>query len=182
MFKNCDPCTLVLGNSIGKFQWSRKIHGPYIRHGLDEIWGVAKRSKLFFHYGCGTTPGVQPRTCAETIGINCYSPREADDFTQTLDKYEIKAWISPKNELDLLISINEFSKTDQCLRVFLGGFLWFWYGSNAREETNWILIIIFKLKKKSARILETHFEKVSNWLFSSHNEWSSVMFEPYGSI
>ena len=36
-------------------------------------------------------------------------------------------------------------------RVFLGGFLWFWYGSNAREETNSILVIIFKLKKKSER-------------------------------
>jgi len=84
------------------------------------LGGAAKRSKLFFslwmwhHAGRPTTDH-----CAETIGINCYSPRETDDFTQTLDKYEIKAWISPKNELDSLISINEFSKTDQCLRGFL---------------------------------------------------------------
>ena len=69
---------------------------------------------MWHHAGRPTTDH-----CAETIGINCYSPRETDDFTQTLDKYEIKAWISPKNELDSLISINEFSKTDQCLRGFL---------------------------------------------------------------
>ena len=35
--------------------------------------------------------------------------------------------------------------------VFLGRFLWFWYGSNAREETNSIMVIIFKLKKNSER-------------------------------
>ena len=41
---------------------------------------------MWHHAGRPTTDH-----CAETIGINCYSPREADDFTQTLDKYEIKA-------------------------------------------------------------------------------------------
>ena len=27
----------------------------------------AKRSKLFFHYGCGTTPGIQPRAIARKL-------------------------------------------------------------------------------------------------------------------
>ena len=55
-------------------------------------WGGGETVETFFslwmwhHAGRPTTDH-----CAETIGINCYSPREADDFTQTLDKYEIKA-------------------------------------------------------------------------------------------
>ena len=41
-------------------------------------------------------------------------------------------------------------------RVSLGGFLWFWYGSNAHKETNSILVIIYKWKnfcKKSRNTL-----------------------------
>ena len=35
------------------------------KHGIEGE--RAKRSKLFFHYGCGTTPGVQPRTIVRKL-------------------------------------------------------------------------------------------------------------------
>ena len=51
-------------------------------------------------------------------------------------------------------------------KVSLVEFLWFWYGSNAREETSSIPVKIFNLKKflLEITILEPHFEKISNWL------------------
>ena len=36
---------------------------------------------MWHHAGRPTTDH-----CAKTIGINCYSPRETDNYTQTLDK------------------------------------------------------------------------------------------------
>ena len=54
--------------------------------------GIDERVETFFslrmrhHAGRPTTDHS-----TETMGINSYSPRETDDFTQILDKYEIKA-------------------------------------------------------------------------------------------
>ena len=81
--------------------------------------GSTKESKLFF------TEDEAPRRASNHGPLhgnyekNSYSQQETDNYTQTLDEKKIKAWNTPKNELDLSISINEFSKTDQCLRGFL---------------------------------------------------------------
>ena len=70
------------------------ISGPGPDRGVytARVKGIDERVETFFslrmrhHAGRPTTDN-----CAETIGINTYSPREMDNYTQTLDKYEIKA-------------------------------------------------------------------------------------------
>ena len=47
------------------------------------------------------------------------SPRETDDFTQTLDKYEIKAWICQKMNLTNLSNLMSKVKLNVAWKCFL---------------------------------------------------------------
>ena len=67
-------------------------HFYALRRITESAGGIDERVETFFslrmrhHAGRPTTDHS-----TETMGINSYSPRETDDFTQILDKYEIKA-------------------------------------------------------------------------------------------